>query len=47
MIKDTHNQDMTDPVFSLPALLQRVDADFACFGDVGVEDFGDHGAWWG
>ena len=42
----THDQDMTDPVFSLPSFLQRVDADLARLGDVRVEDFGDHGTWW-
>lgn len=35
---------MSDSVFLFPSLLECIDADFARFGDVGVEDFGDHGA---
>lgn len=39
-------QDVVDrPGSGVPVLLERVDANLALFGDVGMEDLGDEVAW--
>lgn len=43
-LSKTHHQDMPNAILSLPTLFQSVDANLTGFRDVGVKDFGEHGA---